>query len=716
MSVSRPNMQAAERDPERSLVVDRSNDTEPRVIFIVGSGRSGSTLLGRVLGQLPGVAYVGETDLLWGTETDAREPPWGLPIGRRCGCGLAIANCDLWSKALSLMAHQLGTVEEGELGPAILSLSRRVAFSKLGIPAPRRFGTHTDEVGYTQAMSILYRAIATAAGAEVIIDSSKRRFVANLAVELGTRSPVSMVQIVRRPGATVHSWNAHRYFDAAGVAQMAHLGVINASLRWNISNIRAELIARRLGPKRALHVRYEDLGDRPEYLYAAVAGRLGLPGAFIPIRDSVASLEPCHTVGGHPTRFEAGDRSIEAHDEFRSELGRFREAISEAITFPVARRYGYRPNRGEVAPKPVDLRTRASGAGTSLRVVVVGGIYGLPDSVRRERSMTPETVLERGLRERGVTVLTASHGWSTQRWDADVVHVHHLGKGAVSQLMPRNPPLVFTRHDVADLKLSRQVALKAVLLRAKAVVALSPVEKMMLCRHLPADRIHLISNGVPDDLWPFRTRSVPAEDAPWSVLYAGQLIRIKNVDVLIRAIALLNEDRSVTLRLAYHNPSLEQPLKKLANDLGMGDRIVFLGPRNTTQLCAEYARANLLVLPSASEAFPSVITEAMMSGLPVVATEVGGVPDQLAGHGTLAPAGDSRALAAAMSQVMVNYGDALERARRGESFARRHYSVDAMIDAHLDLYYRLRGTGGESVRSGPSKNRNDSALVRTAKH
>src|SRR6185295_3788579 len=98
----------------------------------------------------------------------------------------------------------------------------------------------------------------------------------------------------------------------------------------------------------------------------------------------------------------------------------------------------------------------------------------------------------------------------------------------------------------------------------------------------------------------------------------------------------------------------------------LGDRVRFAGPRTGTELDRAYATADLLVLASHAETYGMVVTEALARGLPVLATEVGGVTEAL-GHGDdgarpglLVPPGNPAALGAALRQWL---GDAGLRAR-----------------------------------------------------
>ena len=323
-----------------------------------------------------------------------------------------------------------------------------------------------------------------------------------------------------------------------------------------------------------------------------------------------------------------------------------------------------------------------------LRVVIVGGIY---DPVYAgSRWTTPETTLEAGLIARGVEVSTHPHNWRVvpRRWD--IVHVHHLAHQALVQsILPAGARLVFTRHATDQLALNRRLVLELMYRRADAVVVLSERERGLLGHGLPSDRVSCIPNGIDGSRWPYVERKVPAPGKPWHILFVGQLLPIKNVDVLLRAAARLGRDPPIQLDLVFHNDAQGRELRQLTSDLGIEDRVSFVGQVGHEELRALYARAHALVLPSRSETLPSVITEAVLSGVPVIASDVGGVAEQLDGQGVLVSPGDVEDLACAIGNLFGAYDEAVDRTVPAATRAREYYTVDAMINGHLELY---RGT------------------------
>ncbi|AGL16325.1 glycosyltransferase family 4 protein [Actinoplanes sp. N902-109] len=330
-----------------------------------------------------------------------------------------------------------------------------------------------------------------------------------------------------------------------------------------------------------------------------------------------------------------------------------------------------------------------------MRVLIAGGVFRLSEQDRRARQAAPEIVLSEGLRAAGVDVRTSPlEDWRSVALasDCDVVHVHHLSKAALaSALVPRARPFVFTEHmTVRYPARSLRAAHRVVLARAARVVCLSEAEaeaKRAAFGLAPA-RLAVIPNGIAP--WPDgpRRRTLGPRE-PVTLLFVGQLDPIKQVHRAIEALAAL--PRRFVLRLVYHRDALRAPLRELARELGVDERVTFAGQRAGAALAREYQQAHVLVLPSASEALPSVVTEALLTGLPVLASAVGGVPGQVRDAGLLVTPDPADSLAAPLTALTGDYdryaAAAFDRARTIAA----EFTVERMVDRHIALYRSLRG-------------------------
>jgi hypothetical protein len=287
-----------------------------KVVFVTGWGRSGSTLLGAILGTLPGVVALGELRHL-------------LHPGVTCGCGRPADDCTFWLSVRTRVAAELGGLDRERF----LAAQRR-ALAPKRVPALLRGETNADVEYAAIVMEALCRAAATEARATVVVDGSKHP--ADAAI-LGLRPGSSVVHLVRDPRATAYSWSRRRRDG-----QQA-LGMLNASLRWAEWNLLSELVARR-APS-AVRVRYEDLVRDPSSTLAAVCGTAGLvPPDGLAAGGSV-ELGPNHMVAGNPSKFRTGTVPIVPDTTWNGDLGRPSRLLVTTATFPLMAHYGYLPRR-----------------------------------------------------------------------------------------------------------------------------------------------------------------------------------------------------------------------------------------------------------------------------------------------------------------------------------------------------------------------------------
>jgi len=224
-----------------------------------------------------------------------------------------------------------------------------------------------------------------------------------------------------------------------------------------------------------------------------------------------------------------------------------------------------------------------------------------------------------------------------------------------------------------------------------AAVAVSGQVALALRPHLPSERLHRVGNGIDTEMY---RRSIPVADAKRAlglgdrilVGFVGRLSSKKGLSYLLRAL--------VTLPPAVHavivgDGDYRDAVIREAQLLNLVGRVHLLGVRNDVRPI--YAALDIFVLPSESEAFPMVVLEAMASGLPVVATDVGDtaqiVEDGLSGR--VVPARDASALARALSEFVNDR----EHAQRIGAAARQRvvtcFSSAQMADSYLDIYNRV---------------------------
>lgn len=203
---------------------------------------------------------------------------------------------------------------------------------------------------------------------------------------------------------------------------------------------------------------------------------------------------------------------------------------------------------------------------------------------------------------------------------------------------------------------------------------------------LPQGSIRTIHHGV--DPVPAVSADRPGEP---TILNVARHDPVKGVDLLLEAVALL--DRPVKVVLVGEGAET-QALVAQARRLGIADRVDFRGPAwGGTAAAGIMGSFDLFVLPSRLEGFPVTVVEAMLAEVPVVATDVGSVREQLIDGETgwiVAPE-DPPGLAAAIGEALDDPAEAGRRALAGHEFALARFTLTATIDAWVGLYREILG-------------------------
>ena len=304
--------------------------------------------------------------------------------------------------------------------------------------------------------------------------------------------------------------------------------------------------------------------------------------------------------------------------------------------------------------------------------------------------------------------------------ELDLLHVHYALPHAVSAHLARElvrarggrPPRQITALHGTDVTgLAKHRALLSVtrhaVLHSDAVT--TPSEWLrrtaVSALELPATtRIEVVPNFVdPEQFHPGDGRSDMHRLFPWArwdgpkspgvLLHASNFRPIKRVADTVHALAEVLRSREAVLVLVGDGPE-RRSVEGLVETLGLGERVAFLGERR--HLGPLFAQADLFLLPSEQESFGLAALEALASGVPVVATDVGGIPEVVrqGETGRLVPPGDPRALAAAVLELL---GDDSRRTRMGEvarTDATRRFRPEPVVTRLETLYRELIAQGG----------------------
>jgi glycosyltransferase involved in cell wall biosynthesis len=266
------------------------------------------------------------------------------------------------------------------------------------------------------------------------------------------------------------------------------------------------------------------------------------------------------------------------------------------------------------------------------------------------------------------------------------VHAHFAGMAArtafwITEFFPIT--FSFTAH-ANDIFVPRnfEIGLDKLVGASRVVVTETDYAEKFLRERFPerADRIHRIYNGL--NLVEFGHADFSY--TPPLIVAVGRLIAKKGLADLIRACALLVErGRSFRCEIFGEGP-LENQLRGQIEELGLQERVQLRGAKPQHEIRTRLAEARVFVLPSVADAdggmdnLPTVIMEAMATGLPVVSTKIGGIPEMVIQDetGFLVQPGDAVALAAAIERLINDCSSAQRLGRAGRQRAQTLFSIE----------------------------------------
>ncbi len=333
---------------------------------------------------------------------------------------------------------------------------------------------------------------------------------------------------------------------------------------------------------------------------------------------------------------------------------------------------------------------------------IVEGVDYLPeeeellDEVRRasqKERLTGEVIAalsEWGRRPDFLRLYQAVHvGVRLRQMRIEHVHAHFAGMAARTAFWIQKffgISFSFTGH-ANDIFAPRnfEIGLRSLVDAARVIVTETDFAEKFLRERFPehADRIHRIYNGL--TIAGFRRANFSS--ASPLIVAVGRLIDKKRFADLIRACGLLMErGRSFRCEIIGEGP-LEKELHQQIHDLDLQNYVKLLGPKPQHEIAEHLAMGTVFVLPSVIDAsggmdnLPTVIMEAMATGLPVISTPIGGIPEMVVQNetGVLVPAGDSSALASAIERVIADLSLARRLGENGYKRANELFSIEKNV-------------------------------------
>jgi hypothetical protein len=310
------------------------------VVEVLGFGRSGSTLLDRLLADALGAPGVGELVAVWRR---------GLLEDRPCSCGERFTRCPFWQAVVATDPDLLTRPQAADMVLRTNRVMHVWSPTRVWSGAARRALVDAVPPTWFAAMGALYRGVATVTGAGTIVDSSKAPVLGYLLARVPGLQ-VRPVPLVRDPRAVAWAWS-HPGPAVALAPALPQLTPARAALVWSLVLQATEAVAATLGNGATL-VRYEDLTDAPEDTVDRILRELGHlarsdPSAVVPPRGATE-----HTMSANPRlRFATEPAAVVQDRRWIEGTTSATWATVTALTLPGVLRHGYplTPPRHRVA-------------------------------------------------------------------------------------------------------------------------------------------------------------------------------------------------------------------------------------------------------------------------------------------------------------------------------------------------------------------------------
>ena len=292
------------------------------IIYIASDGRSGSTILGNVLGQVNNLIHVGELFSFWSVS-------W--PRNVQCGCGTNIRDCQFWREILrkSGIRSDADIDQINKYLKKILPRTHQIPYI-LGGESFRKISDHEISV-----IKSFYYNIIKLSGSQYIVDSSKAPYYLYFISKIANIN-TKIIHLVRDARAVNYSW--HRK-SIQGFSE----NWFSSALGWTARNSVMEYWRARTDDD-LIQVTYERFAHNPRQTIDLLLEWIGIDETNPVSQTGGFHFSESHTVWGNPSRHKNGYINIELDNEWLTSMSWMRKRGVEAITWPLLLWYGYLTN------------------------------------------------------------------------------------------------------------------------------------------------------------------------------------------------------------------------------------------------------------------------------------------------------------------------------------------------------------------------------------
>ena len=315
----------------RRGITGLSSDNDLRILYVAGVPRTGSTVLGEVLGAIPGVVFVGELNFFWRRFARAEV----------CSCGQPLPGCSFWS---AVVREAYGGLADGqaarlaELERHVLRRQFALTLAPAAWPVPK-----ASLAGQMLAeRARLYRAIGRLTGARWIVDGGKEPIFGALLARADADA-VATIHLVRDPRGVAYSWQKLIPSDSEP-GDMPRKAAARTAVDWVLQNLLVQLGLQRLSTV-YVRVRYEDLASRPEHVLGQISLATGLTIAASVAAHGIVSppTSEHHLVAGNPgvRRTATSGLQLRPDEAWRTRLPLREQRLVAAVCGALMTAYGY---------------------------------------------------------------------------------------------------------------------------------------------------------------------------------------------------------------------------------------------------------------------------------------------------------------------------------------------------------------------------------------
>lgn len=308
------------------------NKDAVKLLFIGGYGRSGSTLLEQILGQIDGFFPVGEIRYIWDRS---------FAQNQLCSCGAKFSRCDFWRAVVDRAFGGWNNLDFNEIRALKDRVDRKRFIPMMAMPMLRTSVFEKALAAYSQVLLRLYTAISKVSGCRVIIDSSKNPSHGFL---LNTLKNIDLyvIHLVRDSRAVAYSWLRKKIRPEIHWKKqtMPIHSIMKSSVEWLALNMLTQSMM--YFNSNYIVKRYEDFVAELNLSLKEISEYLNENEPDLSIKSNcIYNIVKAHTVSGNPIRFMGNEIKVRPDREWQRKMPKGKRAAVSCLTWPLLCRYRY---------------------------------------------------------------------------------------------------------------------------------------------------------------------------------------------------------------------------------------------------------------------------------------------------------------------------------------------------------------------------------------